>query len=265
MSINVSKTLGLGCSLLLVTVSACEQNSDKPTANDQIIRSLESAWVISGDAGVDDDAGGPVTTTPPPPKSDAGTPSGFPTLPPVGARLYGGFSVFTSAPGLVSALVAKGILPLPAAGAQVGGIANLADVQKATISMTLPVVFGNAHAEAPFSADVTHAGGLNFSDGAAFRSVVISGLEIVIDGSGASPTGYVAALIDGDLSKKVKVFDIDPASIKPDAQSPIAIRLQGLALTLTSDAATQLNSALSSDLFSAGQAIGSIDCALVSR
>ncbi|HEX4353724.1 MAG TPA: hypothetical protein VHZ95_12435, partial [Polyangiales bacterium] len=157
------------------------------------------------------------------------------------------------------------ILPLPAAGAEVGGIASLADLQKATISMTLPVVFGTAHATSPFSADLTHAGGLTFANNSKFRTVTVSSFEIVIDGSGAAPTGYVNAFIDGDRTKKVKVFDIDPSSIKPDTQTPVGLGLRGLALTLNAGAATQLDTALSTDLFSASEAIGTLDSALVVR
>jgi hypothetical protein len=258
----LSPSIGLAAWSLIsiVAVGACAADGETKPTTVTLLSSFANAWGMTGDAGEPDDAGGPVTSPPPPPAADAGTPVAPGKPPAPGTFFCRGFTGFTSAPGFVGKALAHGILPVPADGAQVGGVSNLGDPQKATFAMTLPVVAGSAHSAAPFAADFSHLGGLSFGSTLPFGNIVVSNFEIIID----SPTsGHVTALVNNSFADKITLFEIDPASIKPDATSPRAVNLHGLMFNLSAEGATRINTALKTDVFVPNEPFATADTDLI--
>jgi hypothetical protein len=160
-------------------------------------------------------------------------------------RLRGGTTAVTTAPGIAAALLKNGIVPLatwPASqsvlSARGGPAARFA----------FPVTGGTVTLS-PLGGKVRHAGGILFLNATNGKTIEVS--RFIIDLSHADLTG----IVNGNAKARVALFRLNLSHASLAAGQHV-ITARGIGLTLTRVAATALNAALGTRLFSAGLNLG---------
>jgi hypothetical protein len=164
--------------------------------------------------------------------------------------LRGATSV-TTAPGIVSALVGKGVLPLPVAP-KTGFRLGLPGGQLAA-KYTFPIYRGNPDLSGP-SGDILHEGGINFV-GTHGRHLSIRTFDIDL------AAGKVFANRVNGAKAHVAILDLDLAGLSV-AQKNGATVLSGIKVTLDAEAAGALNATFAGLDLPAGLGFGTAQVVL---
>ena len=157
----------------------------------------------------------------------------------------------TAAATLAAPLLA-GVLAAPAGAVTAGSAADTASVTHGaagpTVRYTFPITGGSLNL-AKVSGAIGHSGGLHFYNLGNKRSLTVQGFRVVL-GDAPRLTGYVPA-----LHARIPVFDLNlnNATITP---TPSGVRVDKVGATLTAGAATGLNGALHTSVFTAGLRVG---------
>jgi hypothetical protein len=140
-----------------------------------------------------------------------------------------GITAVTTAPGVASALIREGVLPLPVPPARfsIGHSGGL------TVTYGFPITGGNPNLAGP-SGDVFHAGGINFVS-LRGRHLEIGRFDIAL------ATGKIFATQVNFAPARIPVLDLDLAKLTV-AQKHGATVLSGITLRLDTAAAQALNS-----------------------
>jgi hypothetical protein len=160
-------------------------------------------------------------------------------------RLRGGATAVTTAPGIAAALLKNGIVPL---ATWPGSQSVLSAKSGPAVRFAFPVTGGTVTLS-PLGGKVRHTGGilfLNVTDG---KAIEVS--RFTIDLSRADLTG----IVNGNPKARVPLFRLDLSHASLAAGKHV-ITARGIGLTLTRAAATALNAALGTRLFSAGLNLG---------
>ena len=160
-------------------------------------------------------------------------------------HVRGGTTAVTTAPGVAPALLKNGIVPL---ATWPGSQSVLSAKSGPAVRFAFPVTGGTVTLS-PLGGKVRHAGGilfLNVTDG---KTIEVS--RFTIDLSRADLTG----IVNGNPKARVPLFRLDLSHASLAAGKHV-ITARGIGLTLTRAAATAMNAALGTRLFSAGLNLG---------
>jgi hypothetical protein len=160
-------------------------------------------------------------------------------------RLRGGATAVTTAPGIAAALLKNGIVPL----ATWPGSQSVLSGQSGPAARFAFPVTGGTVTLSPLGGKVRHAGGILFLNVTNGKTIEVS--RFTIDLSHAALTG----IVNGNAKARVPLFRLDLSHASLAAGKHI-IMARGIGLTLTRVAATALNAALGTRLFSAGLHLG---------
>jgi hypothetical protein len=160
-------------------------------------------------------------------------------------RLRGGATAVTTAPGIAAALLKNGIVPL---ATWPGSQSVLSAKSGPAVRFAFPVTGGTVTLS-PLGGKVRHAGGILFLNVADGKTIEVS--RFTIDLSRADLTG----IVNGNPKARVPLFRLDLSHASLAAGKHV-ITARGIGLTLTRAAATALNAALGTRLFSAGLNLG---------
>jgi hypothetical protein len=160
-------------------------------------------------------------------------------------RLRGGATAVTTAPGIAAALLKNGIVPL----ATWPGSQSVLSAQGGPAARFAFPVTGGTVTLSPLGGKVRHAGGILFLNVTNGKTIEVS--RFTIDLSHAALTG----IVNGNAKARVPLFRLDLSHASLAAGKHI-IMARGIGLTLTRVAATALNAALGTRLFSAGLHLG---------
>ncbi len=158
--------------------------------------------------------------------------------------LRGATSV-TTAPGIVTALVSKGVLPLPVTPTT--GFALGSSGGQPVATYRFPIYRGNPDLSGP-SGDILHLGGIYFL-GARGKHLSIRNFDIDL------VAGKVFANRVNGAKAHVAILDLDLSGLKV-VQKDGATILNGIKVNLDADAATALNATFSGLNLPAGLAFG---------
>ena len=159
--------------------------------------------------------------------------------------LTGGDTTVTTAPGIAAALLGNGIVPvatLPGTeGASIGsgGVA---------VRFTFPVTGGWLNA-GKLTGTIWHSGGILFADVPAGKQIEVSDFVISVH------QGVLTAEVNGNAKVRVPLLKLSlaHATIRKGWHS---ITISGIVLTLTSTAASALDTTFGTTLFKAGLELG---------
>lgn len=164
---------------------------------------------------------------------------------PAAARITGGATTVTTGPGIAAALVKHGIVPLatdPGTSTLTSRPGYLAE------RFRFPVTGGKVTLS-PLGGYISHRGGILFLNARTGRDVVVSNFVISLT------RGNLTGIVNGNPKARVALFTLNlaHASVKG---APHVLRAMGIGLVLTKTAASALNAALGTSLFSAGLKLG---------
>ena len=170
---------------------------------------------------------------------------------PAQVRLTGGDTSVTTAPGIAGALLGHGIVPiatLPGTeGARVGsgGVA---------VRFTFPVTGGWLNA-GKLTGTIWHSGGILFADVPAGKQIEVSNFVISVH------QGVLTAEVNGSAKVRVPLLKLSlaHATIRKGWHS---ITISGIVLTLTSTAASALDTTFGTTLFKGGLEFGTASTTL---
>jgi hypothetical protein len=160
-------------------------------------------------------------------------------------HLRSGATAVTTAPGIAPALLKNGIVPL---ATWPGTQSVLSAKSGPAARFTFPVTGGRVTLS-PLGGTVRHAGGILFLNVTNGKTIEVS--RFTIDLSHGDLTG----IVNGNPKARVPLFRLDLSHARLAAGKHI-ITARGIGLRLTSAAATALNAALGTRLFSAGLKLG---------
>jgi hypothetical protein len=160
-------------------------------------------------------------------------------------HLRGGATTVTTAPGIAPALLKNGIVPHAIAP---GTESVIFPKSSPAVRFTFPVTGGSVTLS-PRGGNIDHAGGILFINKHNGSKIKVS--QFTIDLSHADLTG----IVNGNPKARVQLFSLDLSHAKLTVGKH-TITARGIGLKLTSVAATALNSALGTKLFSAGLSLG---------
>jgi hypothetical protein len=160
-------------------------------------------------------------------------------------HLRGGTTAVTTAPGIAPALLKNGIVPL---ATWPGTQSVLSAKSGPAARFTFPVTGGRVTLS-PLGGKVRHTGGILFLNVTNGKTIEVS--RFTIDLSHGDLTG----IVNGNPKARVPLFRLDLSHASLAAGKHI-ITARGIGLRLTSAAATALNAALGTRLFSAGLKLG---------
>jgi hypothetical protein len=160
-------------------------------------------------------------------------------------HLRGGTTAVTTAPGIASALLKNGIVPLASSP---GTESVLFPKSGPAARFTFPVTGGSVTLS-PLGGKIKHAGGILFANVTNGKNIEVS--RFTIDLAQAKLTG----IVNGNPKASVPLFRLDLSHAKLAAGKHIATA-RGIGVKLTSPAAKALNAALGTKLFSAGLKLG---------
>ena len=162
-----------------------------------------------------------------------------------GAHLRGGTTAVTTAPGVASALLQNGIVPQaigPGRERVLHGKNGLA------VRFAFPVT-GGLVTLSPLGGTIYHAGGILFRNTRNGKTIEVS--QFTIDLTHGDLTG----IVNGNPAVRVPLFRLGLSHARLAAGRHL-VTARGIVLTLTPVAATALNAALGTGLFSAGLELG---------
>lgn len=159
-------------------------------------------------------------------------------------RLTGGETTVTTAPGIATTLLGNGIVPiatLPGTeGAQLdGGVA---------VRFAFPVTGGWLNT-AKLTGTIGHKGGILFADVPAGKQIAVSDFVINIH------QGVLTGAVNGDPKVRAPLFRLNLAHATIH-KGWHYVQIRGIVLTLTSTAASALNSTFGTSLFQPGLKLG---------
>jgi hypothetical protein len=160
-------------------------------------------------------------------------------------HLRSGATAVTTAPGIAPALLKNGIVPL---ATWPGTQSVLSAKSGPAARFTFPVTGGRVTLS-PLGGKVRHTGGILFLNVTNGKTIEVS--RFTIDLSHGDLTG----IVNGNPKARVPLFRLDLSHARLAAGKHI-ITARGIGLRLTSAAATALNAALGTKLFSAGLKLG---------
>jgi hypothetical protein len=160
-------------------------------------------------------------------------------------HLRGGTTAVTTAPGIAPTLLKNGIVPL---ATWPGTQSVLSAKSGPAARFTFPVTGGRVTLS-PLGGKVRHTGGILFLNVTNGKTIEVS--RFTIDLSHGDLTG----IVNGNPKARVPLFRLDLSHASLAAGKHI-ITARGIGLRLTSAAATALNAALGTKLFSAGLKLG---------
>jgi hypothetical protein len=165
--------------------------------------------------------------------------------------LRGGHTTVTTGKGLASALLANSIVPLAVSPGSESLAANL---KAPAARLTFPVTGGRVGLK-PLGGNVDHRGGILFVDTKTGKTVEVS--NFIISLKHADLTG----IVNGNPKARVVLLwlNLSHATLHVYRHWVVASNIK---LTLSAGAASALNSALGTTLFSGGLALGSARTAL---
>jgi hypothetical protein len=161
-------------------------------------------------------------------------------------KLRGEATTLQTDPATTKALISNGILPLPVQPASIGAASWHRGL---SLRYTFPITSGRVDA-ASLVGHINHSGGLEFVNVANGHTLTLTNFRIQIS---AHP-GMTAA-VNGDPKSRVRILDLD-LSNATIVKHPPTVKVDGVKATLTSTAASALNSSLGVNLFSAGITLG---------
>jgi hypothetical protein len=164
--------------------------------------------------------------------------------PAASVRLTGGRTVVTTGPGIVAALTKNAIVPLAAWP----GWQWLTVRPQAAEHLAFPVSGGRVSLS-PLGGSIDHRGGIVFLDTANGHQVEVS--DFTIDLKHATLTG----IVNGNPKARVAIFRLGLAHAHITAGHHQA-RATGIVLWLTKTAASALDGALGTHLFTTGLRVG---------
>ena len=162
-----------------------------------------------------------------------------------GARLRGGTTAVTTAPGVASALLRHGIVPR---ATWPGSERVLYGKNGPAVRFAFPVT-GGLVTLSPLGGDIYHAGGIVFRNTRNGKTIEVS--QFTIDLTHGDLTG----IVNGNASARVPLFRLGLSHARL-ALGTHLVKARGIILTLTRAAAKALNAALGTRLFSAGLELG---------
>ena len=161
-------------------------------------------------------------------------------------KLKGEATTLQTDPATTKALIANGILPLPVGPATV---APHWTSQGPSLRYAFPITGGRVDA-ASLAGRINHSGGLVFVNVTNGHTLKLTNFQIRIS---AHP-GLTAA-VNGDPKVRVRILNLDLSHATIVKHLP-TVKVEGVKATLTSTAASALNSSLGVHLFSAGITLG---------
>jgi hypothetical protein len=160
-------------------------------------------------------------------------------------HLRGGATAVTTAPGVATALLKNGIVPL---ATWPGSQSVLFPKSGPAARYAFPVTGGRV-TQSPLGGRIFHSGGILFFNAKNGKNIEVS--RFTIDLAHADLTG----IVNGNPKARVPLFRLDLSHATLTAGKHI-ITARGIGLKLTSVAAKALNAALGTKLFSAGLKLG---------
>jgi len=159
-------------------------------------------------------------------------------------RLTGGETTVTTAPGIATTLLGNGIVPiatLPGTeGAQLdGGVA---------VRFAFPVTGGWLNT-AKLTGTIGHKGGILFADVPAGKQIAVSDFVINVH------QGVLTGAVNGNPKVRAPLFKLNLAHATIH-KGWHYVQIRGIVLTLTSTAASALNSTFGTSLFQPGLKLG---------
>jgi hypothetical protein len=159
-------------------------------------------------------------------------------------RLTGGETTVTTAPGIATTLLGNGIVPiatLPGTqGAQLGG--------GVAVRFAFPVTGGWLNT-AKLTGTIWHKGGILFADLPAGKQIAVSDFVINVH------QGVLTGAVNGNPKVRAPLFQLNLAHATIH-QGRHYVQIRGIVLTLTSTAASALNSTFGTSLFQPGLKLG---------
>lgn len=162
-----------------------------------------------------------------------------------GVRLHGGTTAVTTAPGIASALVQHGIVPL---ATWPGSQSVLSGKSGPAVRFAFPVTGGRVTLS-PLGGKVHHGGGILFVNAKNGKKIEVSRFTIDLTRDG------LTGIVNGNPTARVPLFRLDLSHARLAAGRHL-VTARGIGLKLTSAAAKALNAALGTRLFSAGLDLG---------
>lgn len=162
-----------------------------------------------------------------------------------GVHLRGGATAVTTSPGIASALLKNGIVPL---ATPPGSQSVQFRKSGPAVRFAFPVTGGRVTLN-PLGGKIRHRGGILFLNLKNGKKIEVS--RFTINLTRADLTG----IVNGDPKVRVPLFRLDLSHAKLAAGKHV-VTASGIGLKLTSAAAKALNAALGTKLFSAGLELG---------
>jgi hypothetical protein len=165
--------------------------------------------------------------------------------------LTGGDTSVTTAPGIATALLSHGIVPLAVLPATEGASISSGNV---AVRFTFPVTGGWVNL-ATLHGTIYHSGGILFTAPSTGKQIEVSNFVISIH------QGVLTAEVNGNPHVRVPLLNLSLAHAKVHAGWN-KVQISGIVLTLTSTAASALDSTFGTTLFTAGLELGTASTTL---
>jgi hypothetical protein len=164
-----------------------------------------------------------------------------PAAPAAAVRLTGGMTTVTTGPGIAQALLGHGIVPIATApGSE--------SLHGTAVALSFPVTGGQVSLK-PLGGCIDHQGGILFLNLTNGKAIQVS--TFVISLTHADLTG----IVNGNPKMRVPVFTLSLAHAQLHV-GPHTVTATGIGLSLTRTAASALDAALGTTLFTPGLAVG---------
>jgi hypothetical protein len=161
-------------------------------------------------------------------------------------RLDGVRTTLTTSPSTTAALIANGIVPLPANGTTFWATFDRYGFR---LSYRFPISGGSVDA-GTLAGRIAHRGGIRFVNLRNGKSLTVSRFTIDVD---AAPD--LTALVNGDPNARASILDLDLSNAVIRKPLPY-VTVANVHARLTATAATALNAALGTKLFAPGLELG---------
>lgn len=163
------------------------------------------------------------------------------------ARVAGGTTSVTTAPGVAGVLLGNGILPLPVPPGRISGISP----RPLSLTYAFPISGGALDLKA-LTGRVDHRGGIVFVNARNGKTLKVTGFRIEL--RKAPRASELSAVVNG--GPRVAIFTLDLGKAKVEPLGTTGLRVSGVGLSLTPGAAAALNSALGVKVFAGGLRFG---------
>jgi hypothetical protein len=151
-----------------------------------------------------------------------------------------GITAVSLAPSFVSALTSLKVAPSPLGSSQLIGT-----------TIDFPIV-GGAFDPATVTTELIHSGGLRLTAG----KTVVDLRDFIIDATSAQPTITGLVIADGQLVGRVPLFNLSISGKDVETADGFLVYIKDVGVTLTSGAASTLNSVFKTDALTGTTKIG---------